>query len=116
MNYEEEIYKLQAAVENLATELRDSINRTSLQVADNTTNISTLTTNLQSLDSEVEDMDIEHHEELHSLAGNIDSHSTQINEMELLLDAIPSHEVMTEDEYEALGAPDPDKFYFTYEE
>lgn len=71
---------------------------------------------IKDLQDQIEDMDIEHHEELHLLAHAIDNHSDHIERLHLIQAAFPEMEVMTEEEYEALGTPEPDVFYFTYEE
>ena len=61
-------------------------------------------------------MDQEHHEELHLLASKIDGHSTKIEHLEIIQSEIPEQIVLSESEYEALGTPEPDKFYYIYEE
>lgn len=76
---------------------------------------STLTSGDNSLKNQLDEMDVEHHEELHKLASNIDLHSSRINQIELLQSEIPEHVVLTIDEYEALGNPDTSKIYFAYE-
>lgn len=64
---------------------------------------------------QIEDMDIEHHNELHLLANNIDAHSTRLAKLELKGASIPEHIFVSESEYQKI-TPDIDKFYFTYEE
>lgn len=76
----------------------------------------TLTDGDNSLQNQLDEMDVEHHEELHQLAGNVDIHSQRINEIEIAQSEIPEHVVLSEAEYEALGEPDTDKLYFVYEE
>lgn len=70
----------------------------------------------ESLQAQINDMDEEHHEELHTLALAVDGHTAQINSLELFKAETPEHVVLSESEYEALGNPDFDTFYFTYEE
>jgi predicted nuclease with TOPRIM domain len=69
-----------------------------------------------SLQKQIDEMDIEHHEELHKLAENIDVHTSRINTIEVTQANIPEHVVLSEAQYEALGEPDTDKLYFVYEE
>lgn len=83
---------------------------------DDDSRFDTIEENHSQLEADVEAMDVEHHEELHNLANEIDIHTAEIQSLQFEVDEFPIHEVMTEEEYEALGEPDPDKFYFTFEE
>lgn len=121
-----------AALEREDRELHDEIHDVALDVDDNLGRInailsrdyqgqidtlnSTLTSSDNSLQTQIEDMDVEHHEELHLLANGLDAQSIQINNIEVKQAAIPEHVVLSINDYEALGTPDPDKIYFAYEE
>ena len=121
-----------AALQREDQELHQEIHEVAVNVDDNTTRIEsierknyqgqidaindTLTNGDNSLQSQLNEMDIEHHEELHRIAGNIDAHSTRINNMEVVQSEIPEHVVLSVAQYDALGEPDTDKLYFVYEE
>lgn len=112
-------------------ELHDEIHDVAEDVDNNTSRISaienknyqgqineineTLTEGDNSIQNQINAMDAEHHEELHDLANNIDAHTIRLNRVELAQSEIPEHVILTMDEYEALGTPDPTKIYFTYE-
>lgn len=69
-----------------------------------------------SLEQDLEDMDEEHHAELHLLALAIDNSNSRITNLEIFKEETPDMVVLTEDEYEDLGTPDYDTFYYTYED
>jgi len=112
-------------------ELHDEIHDVAEDVDNNTSRISaienknyqgqineineTLTEGDNSIQNQINAMDAEHHEELHDLANSIDAHTIRLNRVELAQSEIPEHVILTMDEYEALGTPDPTKIYFTYE-
>ena len=112
------------------TDLHQEIHDVAVQVDENTSKINALEVadvatderldDLEAADvdfqEQLNDMDAEHHEELHTLAQAIDNASIRLNNLELFEAETPEHVVLTEDEYEALGSPDYDTFYFTYEE
>lgn len=64
---------------------------------------------------QIAEMDLEHHNELHLLANNIDAHSNRLNKLELKGASIPEHVFVSEADYEKI-TPMADKFYFTYED
>lgn len=119
-----------AVLANEDTEIHQEIHDVAEQVDSNTSRINNLEIadvafdtridNLEEADTDfqqqLDDMDLEHHEELHTLAMAIDNAGTRINQLEIFKAETPEHVVLTEDEYEALGNPDFDTFYFTYEE
>ena len=76
---------------------------------------SVLTTGTHSLQNQLIEMDVEHHEEMHHLAQNIDVNSNNIRELELEQAQIPDIVVLTVEEYEAIAVPDPTKLYYIYE-
>ena len=112
-------------------ELHDEIHDVAEDVDNNTSRISaienknyqgqindineTLTEGDNSIQNQINAMDAEHHEELHNLANSIDAHTVRLNRVELAQSEIPEHVILTMEEYEALGTPDPTKIYFTYE-
>ena len=65
---------------------------------------------------QIDDMDVEHHNELHSLALAIDNGVSRINTLEIFKEGVPTQVVMSESEYNALGTPDYETYYFVYEE
>ena len=71
---------------------------------------------ISNMQVEMVEMDEEHHEELHRLAQAIDAHTTRMDAVEEYTTKIPQHIVLSEEEYEKLGTPDEDKFYFVYEQ
>lgn len=112
------------------TDLHQEIHEVALQVDDNTSRINDLEvadvatdSRLDSLEAadadfqeQLNDMDAEHHEELHTLAMAVNNSNSRINNLEIFAANSPEHVVLSEDEYDALGTPDYDTFYFTYEE
>ena len=76
---------------------------------------SVLTTGTHSLQKQLIEMDVEHHEEMHHLAQNIDVNSNNIRGLELEQAQIPDIVVLTVEEYEAIAVPDPTKLYYIYE-
>lgn len=109
----QEIHDVAVNVDNNTGRI-DEIERKDYQGQINTIN-NILTDGENSLQNQLEEMDIEHHEELHRLANNIDNHSTRLNDIEVEQAEIPDHVVLTVDEYEALGQPDTNTIYFAYE-
>lgn len=109
----QEIHDVAVNVDNNTGRI-DEIERKDYQGQINTIN-NILTDGENSLQHQLEEMDIEHHEELHRLANNIDNHSTRLNDIEVEQAEIPEHVVLTVDEYEALGQPDTNTIYFAYE-
>lgn len=75
----------------------------------------TLTDGDNSIQNQLEEMDVEHHEELHTLAQGIDVQNSRLNQLELTQSEIPEHVILPVDEFEALGTPDNSKIYFVYE-
>lgn len=121
-----------AALEREDLELHDEIHDVAVKVDENTARIdliiaknyqgqidileNTLIKGDNSLQDQLNEMDVEHHEELHRLAGNLDYHSNQINNIAIEQAKIPEHVVLSESEYDALDNPSPEKLYFVYED
>lgn len=118
------------ALANEDTEIHQEIHEVAQQVDENTSRINDLEvadvaidSRLDSLEAadtdfqeQLDDMDIEHHEELHTLAMAVNDANSRITNLEIFEAETPEHVVLSEDEYEALGNPDYDTFYFTFEE
>jgi len=116
-------------------ELHEDIHDAALDVNNNTSRIEALENkNYQgqidtlndSLDSDVNDlntqltdMDVEHHEELHRIANNLDGYSGRLDDIEErqtdIEQDIPKHIVISATEYAKI-TPDDSKIYFVYEE
>lgn len=121
---------LQGEIDSMDAEHHSELHTLSLQVDNNTGKIADLEvvdTNLDnritvletaklSLEQDIEDMDTEHHTEMHLLSLAIDNSLSRITNLEIFKAETPAIEVLTEEEYEALGTPDYDTFYYTYED
>lgn len=117
-------------IEDMDAEHHSELHTLSLQVDNNTgkiADIEVVDTNLDnritvletakvSLEQDIEDMDTEHHTEMHLLSLAIDNSLSRITNLEIFKAETPAIEVLTEEEYEALGTPDYDTFYYTYED
>lgn len=112
------------------TEIHQEIHTVALEVDNHESRINNLEVNNQSnvsainnleqtdldLAQDIIDMDVEHHQELHLLANAIDGHTTRLNSLEIFQAETPNQVVMSEQSYEALGTPDYDTYYYTYDE
>lgn len=119
-----------ARLDNEDVEIHNEIHTLSVAVDNNTDKVEQLEEHIYNYDEvnteirgtisdiqeEMAEMDEEHHEELHRLAEAIDAHTTRMDAVEEYTTKIPQHIVLSEEEYEKLGAPDEDKFYFVYEQ
>lgn len=117
-------------LQNEDTDLHEEIHEVALEVDNHEGRINALEvgqegndlaiSNLQQahldMQDDMNDMDVEHHEELHRLALAIDNHSSRLNNVEIFVEETPNFVVLSEDDYEALGTPDYDTFYYVYEE
>lgn len=65
---------------------------------------------------EMTEMDNEIHQEIHLIANDLDNTKTRINKLEIFEAETPDFIVLSEAEFEALGTPDYDTFYYVYEE
>lgn len=61
-------------------------------------------------------MNQEHRAELEALKGSVTSQADYLDRVNDLLAGIIQHQVISEDMYQALGTPDNDTLYFTYED
>lgn len=61
-------------------------------------------------------MNQEHQAELKALKGSVTSQADYLDRVNDLLAGIIQHQVISEDMYQALGTPDNDTLYFTYED
>lgn len=61
-------------------------------------------------------MDAEHHQLMEELSNKVSVQTDKIEETKAMLDGIIRHQVISEEDYRALGTPDDDVLYFTYEE
>ena len=61
-------------------------------------------------------MNQEHQAELEALKGSVTSQADYLDRVNDLLAGIIQHQVISEDMYQALGTPDNDTLYFTYED
>lgn len=61
-------------------------------------------------------MNQEHQAELKALKGSVTSQADYLDRVNDLLAGIIKHQVISEDMYQALGTPDNDTLYFTYED
>jgi len=121
---------LQGEITLMGTELHQEIHNVANEVDDHEGRITALETGMVgvgssisslegmdiSLQNQITEMDAEHHQELHQLALALDNYSTRINNLELFEAATAPQIVMSEEDYQALGTPDYDTFYYTYEE
>ena len=116
-------------------DLHDDIHDAALGVDNNTSRIealerknyqeqiNTLNDNLDSdvndLNTQLTEMDVEHHEELHRIANNLNDYGSRlddITERQTEIDEdIPEHVVISSSEYSQI-TPDNDKIYFVYEQ
>jgi RNA processing factor Prp31 len=116
-------------------DLHDDIHDAALGVDNNTSRIealerknyqgqiNTLNDNLDSdvndLNTQLTEMDIEHHEELHRIANNLNDYSSRLDNITErqteIEEDLPEHIVISSSEYSQI-TPDNDKIYFVYEQ
>lgn len=87
-----------------------------IEDADLSTQISGLSDKVGIKKEQLNQMNQEHQAELETLKGSVTSQADYLDRVNDLLAGIIQHQVISEDMYQALGTPDNDTLYFTYED
>ena len=87
-----------------------------IEDADFSTQISGLSDKVDIKKEQLNQMNKEHQAELKALKGSVTSQADYLDRVNDLLAGIIQHQVISEDMYQALGTPDNDTLYFTYED
>ena len=87
-----------------------------IEDADFSTQISGLSDKVGTAKQSLYAMNQEHRAELEALKGSVTSQADYLDRVNDLLAGIIQHQVISEDMYQALGTPDNDTLYFTYED
>lgn len=87
-----------------------------IEDADFSTQISGLSDKVGIKKEQLNQMNQEHQAELKALKGSVTSQADYLDRVNDLLAGIIQHQVISEDMYQALGTPDNDTLYFTYED
>lgn len=87
-----------------------------IEDADFYTQISGLSDKVGIKKEQLNQMNQEHQAELEALKGSVTSQADYLDRVNDLLAGIIQHQVISEDMYQALGTPDNDTLYFTYED
>lgn len=87
-----------------------------IEDADLGTQISGLSDKVGIKKEQLNQMNQEHQAELESLKDSVTSQADYLDRVNDLLAGIIQHQVISEDMYQALGTPDNDTLYFTYED
>lgn len=87
-----------------------------IEDADLGTQISGLSDKVGTAKQSLYAMNQEHQAELEALKGSVTSQADYLDRVNDLLAGIIQHQVISEDMYQALGTPDNDTLYFTYED
>lgn len=87
-----------------------------IEDADLGTQISGLSDKVGIKKEQLNQMNQEHQAELEALKGSVTSQADYLDRVNGLLAGIIQHQVISEDMYQALGTPDNDTLYFTYED
>ena len=87
-----------------------------IEDADLGTQISGLSDKVGTAKQSLYAMNQEHQAELEALKGSVTSQADYLDRVNDLLAGIIQHQVIREDMYQALGTPDNDTLYFTYED
>lgn len=87
-----------------------------IEDADLGTQISGLSDKVGIKKEQLNQMNQEHQAELEALKDSVTSQADYLDRVNDLLAGIIQHQVISEDMYEALGTPDNDTLYFTYED
>lgn len=87
-----------------------------IEDADFCTQISGLSDKVGIKKEQLNQMNKEHQAELKALKGSVTSQADYLDRVNDLLAGIIYHQVISEDMYQALGTPDNDTLYFTYED
>lgn len=87
-----------------------------IEDADLGTQISALSDKVGTAKQSLYAMNQEHQAELEALKDSVTSQADYLDRVNDLLAGIIQHQVISEDMYQALGTPDNDTLYFTYED
>lgn len=87
-----------------------------IEDADFSTQITGLSDKVGIKKKQLNQMNQEHQAELEALKGSVTSQADYLDRVNDLLAGIIQHQVISEDMYQALGTPDNDTLYFTYED
>ena len=87
-----------------------------IEDADFSTQITGLSDKVGIKKEQLNQMNQEHQAELESLKGSVTSQADYLDRVNDLLAGIIQHQLISEDMYQALGTPDNDTLYFTYED
>lgn len=87
-----------------------------IEDADLGTQISGLSDKVDIKKEQLNQMNQEHQAELEALKDSVTSQADYLDRVNDLLAGIIQHQVISEDMYQALGTPDNDTLYFTYED
>ena len=87
-----------------------------IEDADLSTQISGLSDKVGIKKEQLNQMNQEHQAELEALKDSVTSQADYLDRVNDLLAGIIQHQVISEDMYQALGTPDNDTLYFTYED
>lgn len=87
-----------------------------IEDADLGTQISGLSDKVGTAKQSLYAMNQEHQAELEALKGSVTGQADYLDRVNDLLAGIIQHQVISEDMYQALGTPDNDTLYFTYED
>lgn len=87
-----------------------------IEDADLGTQISGLSDKVGIKKEQLNQMNQEHQAELEALKDSVTSQADYLDRVNDLLAGIIQHQVISEDMYQALGTPDNDTLYFTYED
>lgn len=103
-------------VDTLAQVIGSNSNRLqAMEEKDFSTQIANLNDMLSATDDMLETMEEEHQEMIRELTDGISEQTEQIEGVQEMFGAIMNHKLITEEEYLALGTPDENTLYFTYE-
>lgn len=106
----------QEEIESLTNQTSDQSDRIqAIEEANYKEQIASLTSQVNVTKEQLEDMDAEHHKEIDTLRNKAVVQTDRIDKTNNMLDNIIEHKVLSEEEYLALGTPDADVLYFTYE-
>lgn len=136
--YHEELHRLAGIVDRHDSSINLINNKVNNYIDSTDIIISELQAMDESINNRMFEMDVEHHEELHRLALAIDNHESRIDDIEThwlnyekeierldnkidasiaeMVNNLPKHIVLTQEEYDNLENPDYNSFYFTYED
>lgn len=108
-------------------EIKQNLTYTYSYLVDTSNDLATLNNSYSILNSTVntnridmDDEDWELHNEIHDFRQGtyvyIEGNTSAINNINNYLTDVPQHVLLSESEYERISEPDPEKYYFVYEE